>query len=499
MASMAIQHRSASSMSVIWNRTEEEERLYRWRLSANRFALEAFGFVADKWQEQFFHALSSPDPIHMRISLEACAGPGKTAVLAIAIWYFLVCWGEKGEHPKGAGTSITHDNLKDNLWPEISKWQQRNEHMRKNFTWTKESVYANHHPETWFFRARSYSKTADVEAQGRTLSGLHSRYVMGVVDESGDVPVTVLKAGEQALSTGPVFGKLIQAGNPTSVDGMLWAAHYKLGWHCIRITGDPDDPNRSPRIDIDFARKQIAMYGRDDHWVMAYILGLFPPSSISSLIGPEEVEAAMKRHIREDVYSFSQKRLGMDVALEGDDRSTICPRQGLAWFKPKIIRSQKPEVLSAALLSAHQKWQSDLELVDNTGGFGSGVVSHLRIAGRNVYPIHFASQASEPKKFANIRAQMWWRMCEAIKNGAALPNEPDLVQELVKGSQYFLKNGKFQIIAKEQIKKELKRSPDIADGFACTFALPEMGRNPLNPGDPMERACKSEYDPHANT
>lgn len=86
-------------------------------------------------------------------------------------------------------------------------------------------------------------------------------------------------------------------------------------WYVVTITADPDDPMRTPRVDIEWARQQIEQYGRDNPWVMAYILGQFPPGSLNSLMSLEDVEAAMGRHLLEDAYNWSQKRLGVDGAI----------------------------------------------------------------------------------------------------------------------------------------------------------------------------------------
>jgi len=116
--------------------------------------------------------------------------------------------------------------------------------------------------------------------------------------------------------------------NPTSFDGVLYVASVTQShlWDIIKITGDPDDPERSPRISIEWAREQIKEYGRDNPWVMATILGMFPPASINQLLGIEEVEAAMARGLRPDVYEWEKKRLGIDVARFGDDRTVLFPR-----------------------------------------------------------------------------------------------------------------------------------------------------------------------------
>ena len=303
---------------------------------------DLFNVEPDFWQLEALEAFASEDKAKMRISLQACAGPGKSAVLAWMGWNFLLCYGKPGSHPKGAVISITSDNLKDNLWPEFSKWQGRSELLLGLFTWTKERIFCKDHPSTWFLSARSWPKTADAEEQGRTLSGLHAEFILILIDESGDIPVAVLKSGEQAL-TKTLFGKMVQAGNPTSQDGMLYAASTTLAhlWYVIRITGDPDDPKRSPRIDLEWAKEQIKTYGRDNPWVMAFILGLFPPSSLNIMIGPDEVAKAMGRHLTEDIYVSAQKRLGVDVARFGDDRTVLFPRQGLAGRKPVIMRGAR--------------------------------------------------------------------------------------------------------------------------------------------------------------
>src|SRR5690606_33976175 len=131
----------------------------------------------------------------------------------------------------------------------------------------------------------SFAKKADVEAQGRTLSGLHAKSIFYLLDESGDMPTALLRSAEQGLSNCE-WGRIAQAGNPTSHDGVLYLAVSVQShlWTVIRITGDPDDPKRSPRIDLEWAKEQIQLYGRDNPWVMAFILGQFPPGSLQSLL-----------------------------------------------------------------------------------------------------------------------------------------------------------------------------------------------------------------------
>jgi hypothetical protein len=248
----------------------------------------------------------------------------------------------------------------------------------------------------------------------------------------------------------------MQAGNSTSHNGLLYhsvtiQAHL---WTVVRINGDPDDPERSPRIDSVWAREQIKLYGRENPWVMAYILGLFPPTSLNALLGPDEVRAAMDRHLSPDAYSWSQKRLGVDVARFGDDRTVIFPRQGLAAFKPVVMYQQRANPIAARVAMAKAKWGSEMEFVDDTGTWGAGVIDNLITAGHSPVGIPFSAPAIDPR-YRNRRAEMWMQMAEWVKRGAALPNIPELVAELTEPT-YTFANGKFVLEEKDQIKKRTR-------------------------------------------
>lgn len=454
-------------------------RIRAWREKPAQFVHEVFGVTPDAWQQEGLQALASNDPRDQRIALQACAGPGKTAALAWAGWWFLSTQGEPGEHPKGLATSVTSDNLKDNLWAELAKWRGRSEFLLSAFEWTHERIFAKDHPETWFISARTWPKTASAEEQGRTLSGLHSRYVLYLVDESGDIAPAVLRAAEQGLGN-TAFGKIIQAGNPTSHDGMLYAASTTLAhqWRNIRITGDPDDPRRSPRIPIEWAREQIANYGRDNPWVMAYILGLFPPSSLNSLLGPDQVEAAQRKHYQEHAYSFAPRIIGVDVSRFGDDRTVIFPRQGLVAFRPVVMRNARTNEIAARVAMAWDTWDADAVFVDDTGGWGAGVIDCLLQANRTPIPVNFSGKATDPRYF-NKRAEMHFRKAEWVKRGGALPPLPELKREMT-AATYEFQGGKFRIEDKAQIKERLGFSPDYDDALGLTFAqeMPPRQRLP---------------------
>ena len=218
--------------------TPEQARIHEWSQHPSKMVRDLLGVEPDPWQAEALEAFpSSP-----RLAMKAAKGPGKTSCLAWIGWNFLLT----RPFPKCAATSISGKNLEDNLWTEFAKWRDRSELLKQKFTWTKTRIFCNDAPETWFMTARSWAQSADRNTQANTLAGLHADYVLVLLDESGGIPDSVMVTAESALSS-CVEGHVIQAGNPTHLEGPLYRActSSRALWRLIEITGDPDDPRRS--------------------------------------------------------------------------------------------------------------------------------------------------------------------------------------------------------------------------------------------------------------
>lgn len=478
-------------------KTVAASRLRSWREYPAQFAHENFGVDPDEWQVDFLSAIGGGFDPCRRVCLKACTGPGKSAALSWAGWHRLACYGEKWEHPKGAALSISRDNLRDNLWAELSKWQKRSEFLSSQFTWTKERIYQVDNPETWFLAARSFAKDADAEAIGNALSGLHSRFPFILLDETGDQPPAVGLKADQIFTGSPKDALVAQAGNPTSTDGLLYdSCNKRRKQHVvITITADPEDPKRTPRVSVELAQAAIDEHGRENPWVMATILGLFPLAGFNQLLGIEQVEEAMKRHYAPDAYDFAAKIIGVDVARMGDDKSIFFPRQGLVAFKPKPFRNVKSNQLAGYLRQSEQKWGADGTIIDGTGGYGSGVLDAFQAMGGVAFDCQFAGKPFDPK-YLNKRAEIWFLMAEWVKNGGALPYVPELIPELTTPT-YSFQGDKLLIEPKDQVKKRLGRSPDYADGLAVTFAFPIAPRPRIPENLRGALSHNTEYDPVA--
>ena len=456
-------------------------RLAIWHDDPVQFVRDNFEVEPDAWQAKALQAAAT-DP---RVGMSACKGPGKTAVLGWIIWWFV----STRPHANVIALSITEDNLRDGLWKELAVWLSRPKAawLRAAFEMKGERISARESPKTWWVSARAFAQSANPLAQANTIAGLHSPRVMVVFDEMGDYPEGVVQAGEGIFANKELAeAKLIAAWNPTSVDGPAYriCARDRGRWTLIHITGDPEDPNRSPRISLDWARQMIEDWGYDSDVVRINVRGVFPKTSSDKLLGPDDVQAAISRGARREEFDDQAKVMGLDVAAFGDDSSVLIMRQGVMCWEPSVWRELGPTALLDRVISVAAKHKPDAIFVDTSGGYGLAVYEGLKRAGFIAEAVDFAGIPSEPR-FLNKRAEIHWRAAEWVKAHGCLPSDSDLAAELTWPSITYGTSGKKSVLKLEpkvDIKKRTGRSPDKSDALALTFArhVEPRSRNPLH-------------------
>jgi hypothetical protein len=432
-------------------------------------------------------------PTTKQLCFKACAGPGKTAVLAWLGWNFLLT----RRNPMIGATSISGDNLRANLWTELARWRAKSTLLERQFEQTGKTVFARAFPETWKLEARTWAKDADPTQIGNALAGVHAEYVMWLGDESGDYPNAIMPVMQAIFAGNPKEAHIVIAGNPTRLDGPLYKActSARRLWEVVEITADPDDPKRTPRVSVEHARAQIEEWGRDNPWVLVRIFGQFPSSSMNALIGPEEVSAAMKRHWRPHEIGDAAKILGVDVAREGDDASVIARRQGLQIFPLKRMRNVLSVQGGGVVKRAIDDWGADACFIDMTGGWGAGWYDQVVALGGGPIPVYFSGEAHQKNRYFNKRAEMAWEFCQWIKRGGALPDSRELLAALTT-TTYTFKGDKILLEDKKQVKLRLGYSPDDMDACMMTFAEPVTAREQLRVRQEAQSVV-SDYKPHA--
>lgn len=168
--------------------------------------------------------------------------------------------------------------------------------------------------------------------------------------------------------------------------------------------------------------------------------------------------------------------ISVDPAGGGADAATIAARHG-NWYAP-VVSERGPQTADGRYIGARtlmERKNNCQIVVDVGGGYGGEVVSTLK---DNEAPVigYRGSDASTGEalgnglKFANMRAETWWRFREAldpkIGEGIALPPDQELAADLATpriSARALQTRGVILVESKEEIRERLGRSPDKGD------------------------------------
>ena len=132
---------------------------------------------------------------------------------------------------------------------------------------------------------RTWKADATPEQIRNALAGPDADGVAWFMDDLRRLSRTPSCHTVEALFAGgsPKAARIVQAGNPTRLSGLLYTAVSKARHLWKVIKSQAADPEQilycTPRESVDHSREQIELYGRDNPWVLINIFGQFPPSS----------------------------------------------------------------------------------------------------------------------------------------------------------------------------------------------------------------------------
>lgn len=231
----------------------------------------------------------------------------------------------------------------------------------------------------------------------------------------------------------------------------------------------------------------------------------FPSEATDSLVTADWLHRATELH-ESGTLDYEAARshfvLGVDPARLGPDRMVVCVRRGPV--VQEFCEWRSLDTMETASLVQAKCWRLlvdqrpdmpgggvDAVYVDEIG-LGGGVFDRLKetlpsvvwseykvdrmwpaIRRRSARAVAFnaAKAASVPERFANLRAQAYWRLRKLLEEGKlALPDVPALREELLATRVRFDAAGRTQIEAKETLKARLGRSPDYADALVISLA-----------------------------
>lgn len=181
-----------------------------------------------------------------------------------------------------------------------------------------------------------------------------------------------------------------------------------------------------------------------------------------------------------------RKFISVDPSL-GYDECVI-----YVWRNGRIIDSlilhERDEMRIVATIVLLAKKHDIMNIGGDVIGIGAGIFSRLSELGYHTYPINSAESSSQPEKWANKRAECWWKAWECVKNKLVeYPTDAKLRKQLT-NVHFRPVRGPMMMEDKEITRKRLEESPDRADDFVYgCYMLTIISPEPIRKDEGDER------------
>lgn len=455
-----------------------------WEIVARRF--EAMGYRQDPvgWVERRCNEFvwSKQAEVmrsvvtHRRTAVKSCHGVGKSHIASrIAAWWLDV-------HPPGTAfvvtTAPTYAQVRAILWRYIR--QVHREHQLAGKVLQTE----------WHIDGEIVAfgrKPADHDEAA--FQGIHALHVLVIIDEACGIPQQLYIAAD-ALTTNEGC-RILAIGNPDNP-----ASHFKTvcergsGWNVIRISAF-DSPNftgervpdelRQLLISRSWAEEKAHEWGVDNPIYISKIQGDFAEQAPNAVVRLADViTCQLPLDVPYTPEQLSPVELGVDVG-GGGDLTVIRERRGMVAGREWTSHSDRPETLAPLVIRAITESGATCVKIDSIG-IGWGLIGELRNRrpqhGAQILGVNVAEKASDPKKYVNVRAQMWWEVGRKLSADRAwdlstMDNGDRTVAELLEPLWEVDGSGRIQIEAKDEIRERNGgRSPDHADALLLAYFQP---------------------------
>lgn len=280
------------------------------------------------------------------------------------------------------------------------------------------------------------------------------------------------------------------------------------GWHLIDQTVDDTDVFTGEQLEAERERYRQTLGDEAGEALFRQEYYNDPDVGASLAFIPGRLIARCRGYVAQ-VHRDEPVVWGLDVATTGADRSVLAVRKGRRWELPQDWREPDTMRLCDFVADRYRRDENkpDAIFVDATG-VGAGVCDQLkRLMGGIVQPVTAAGQAANHQQYANVRAECWGNMRDAIKDQIQLPNHPDTLDQLA-WPQIRLENVSERILVekKNDIRERHRGSPDFADAYSLTYARPVMRQRPqvqdgvgrwMSGQNIQPTRAWADYDPYA--
>ena len=421
---------------------------------------------------------------HERTACPASFGVGKTFLSAcLALWFLY-----NHKPAKVISTAPTFRQVRDLLWAEI-----RNLHARSKMPLGGDCLQLSLKLNDEQF-AIGFSTDAN---NMDMFTGYHSPNQLVIFDQAAGLPPMFWEAAEGLMTSANCRWLVI---SNTAISDSEFAniclpeRKTRFGtWNIIKICAD-ESPNVVAKkniypglISYDWVEKRRKAWGRDDPLYKIFLLADFVLSSQMVVIPGHMVKPAFEREgIENDVIE-----IGLDVARSGLDSTVWFARSGSRSLEIKRHTGndtmQVVGVTIEFIRTLEEKYDKEVTLIKvDVIGIGAGVYDRLSELEYPCLPINNSEVqiVTDKERYLNVRAEMAWALRHRFENdNIGLLNIIESNQELseyLEGDLLVQKykissNGKIQLWSKDDIKKELGRSPDYYDACVMAFEAPGGG------------------------
>lgn len=415
------------------------------------------------WSKQKEIMLSVRD--NPRTLVPAGYAVGKTWVAArVALWFLY-------SYPNSLviTTAPTWRQVENILWAEIRLQHQQSFKPLGGLVLQTQIKIA----DNWFALGLSTDEPA-------RFQGFHSSHLLLIFDEAAGIDKSIWDVAEGQMAG--AFARWLTISNPIAPSGPFYDAAKSPMWNTIPISC-LDSPNvKAGKIIYPKLVTSTWVEDRQKEWSEASplyqskVLGQFPSTSEHGLIPLDWLMAAQERTAGKVEVNPDERRIGVDVARSGDDATVFLFREGPAVKDMEEYHNISTMETAGKLIIFVDKhkvpWRSvSVDVI----GIGAGVVDRLKEQNLHVQAVNFGSSAKDSKKYANLRAECYWKVRDASNPDADKPmaipaRYSKLVNELASTEWHATSSGKILVEPKEEIKKRLGRSPDHADALALSYA-----------------------------
>jgi hypothetical protein len=434
------------------------EFLNKYKNDPVLFCQNVLGVEPDDWQKELMMAIADGE---RKISVRSAHGVGKSSVASWIMLHTLLT----NYDCKVIVTAPTSSQLFDALFAELSRWIKEMPQSLQDLVDVKsDRVVLKARPNEVFISART-SRRETPEA----LAGVHSTgKVMLVVDEASGVPEEVFESAAGSMSGENVHTILL--GNPTRNSGLFYDTHHRLSgsWNTFHISAYD-----SPRVSKEFIEEMAMRYGEDSPAFSVRVKGDFAEESDDGVISLDLIESAVNRDVPMD--NSHDTYWALDVARHGSDSSVLVKRRGNIIFDIKTFKKLNLMELTGRIMAEFDSVEPHnrpIEIYIDAIGLGYGVIDAINEIGRlSAVAINVAESASMSGTYMNLRAELWFKFKAFLEEGLCkLPKHETMTADLLSAKYKFTAAGKIQLESKEQTKKRLGRSPDVADALVLLMA-----------------------------